>query len=69
MVGKNKLILHCGIMAISTLTLFAALTSQAPAQALAASTPVNPDRIASNYPIRYSPATIESIACSHNSAF
>ena len=61
MIGRKSLALHNGIMAISILILLAAHTNQVPAQAPAAPSPVNPDRIGSNYPIPYGPATIESI--------
>jgi unsaturated rhamnogalacturonyl hydrolase len=61
MIDRKRLISHNAIMVISILILLIAQTNQASAQAPAGSTPVNPDRIASNYPIRYGPATIESI--------
>jgi unsaturated rhamnogalacturonyl hydrolase len=62
MIGRRKLVLHNVIMAISILILLAAQTNQIHAQAPTAPSPVNPDRIVSNYPIPYGPATIESIA-------
>jgi unsaturated rhamnogalacturonyl hydrolase len=62
MIERKCLVFRNVIMAISILILLAAQTNQIPAQAPTAPSPVNPDRIVSNYPIPYGPATIESIA-------
>jgi hypothetical protein len=59
MIGRKKFISYCVIPAISILTLLSWQTNQWAAQTV--SSPVNPDRIASNYPIPYGPATIESM--------
>jgi unsaturated rhamnogalacturonyl hydrolase len=61
MTGRKMLVWHSVIMAIPILTLLAVQTNQVAAQAPTAPPTVNPDRIASNYPIPYGPATIESI--------
>ena len=50
---------YCAILAITIAVVFSGPMN--PSAAQTASTPLNPDRIASNYPIRYGPATIESI--------
>ena len=71
MIGNSRLILHGAILALCTLMILVLQTvpavSQTPGNAAAAAgsgsnqKPVNPDRIAPNYPIRYGPATIESV--------
>jgi unsaturated rhamnogalacturonyl hydrolase len=57
MISSKKLITIVAIPILLLLFIQANMAAQAPP----ASSSVNPDRIASNYPIRYSPATIESI--------
>jgi unsaturated rhamnogalacturonyl hydrolase len=59
--GRERHTVQNLIMAIFILILLAAQTSQTPAQVPSTPSPFNPDRIASNYPIPYGPATIESI--------
>jgi unsaturated rhamnogalacturonyl hydrolase len=62
MLSKNSHGLHCGIYALFLLALFLLPPIPLRGQGTANSnTPVNPDRLPSNYPIPYGPTTIESI--------
>jgi unsaturated rhamnogalacturonyl hydrolase len=60
MMDRKRLVSY-GVFTIISIFLLLTVHANLAAQAPATSTPVNPDRIASNYPIRYGPATIESI--------
>jgi unsaturated rhamnogalacturonyl hydrolase len=59
MFRRKSCIAYCAILTIPIVVLLSGPMNQSAAQT--ASIPSNPDRIASNYPIRYGPATIESI--------